>query len=268
MGAPASGSTRESTGPPGARIVARGLTRRFGDHRALCDVDLTIEAGESFALLGANGAGKTTFIRLITGFLVPTAGEILVDGHSPVLEPRTVQNRLGFIAETSQLYPELKVAAFLRFAAGIRGLVGSNLARAVAEALARFDLEAVSHRRIGNLSKGFQRRVSIAQAFLHRPSLVIADEPTGGLDPLQRQEVQDRLAQLRGQRTLLLCTHDLDEARALTERAGVLFKGRLVALGPTQEILADGRSLDLFRGVPATSTHGSRLPSQPTDSRS
>lgn len=237
--------------------MARGLARRFGDHHALANIDLEIEPGESFGLLGANGAGKTTFIRLVTGFLLPSAGKILVDGHSPTHEPRAVQERLGFVSETALLYPELKVVRFLRFAGGIRGLAGAQLARAVADALARFDLESVRNRRIGNLSKGFQQRVSLAQAFLHQPTLLIVDEPTSGLDPLQRKDVQDFLSELRGRRTLLLCTHDLDEARALTQRAAILFQGRLVALGPTREILAEGRNLDLFRGAAARDAHPS-----------
>ncbi len=242
VGAPAGTRT-------GARVVARGLERRFGDQVALADIQLEIEPGESFGLLGANGAGKTTFIRMVTGFLVPSAGEITVDGHSPVLEPRAVQERLGFVSEFSLLYPELSVTRFLRFAGGIRGLAGDALASAVSHVLERFDLTSVRDRRIGNLSKGFQQRVSLAQAFIHQPTLVIADEPTGGLDPLQRAYVHKSLADLRGHQTLLLCTHDLAEARALTQRVAILFEGRLVALGPTEEILGDGQNLDLFRGV-------------------
>jgi ABC-2 type transport system ATP-binding protein len=229
-------------------VLAQNLTRQFGEHRALANISLEIEPGESFGLLGANGAGKTTFIRLVTGFLLPSSGEISVDGHSPVLEARTVQERLGFVAETSHLYPELKVAPFLRFAGGIRGLSGTGLNTAVAQVLDRFDLASVCKRRIGNLSKGFQQRVSLAQAFLHQPRLLIVDEPTSGLDPIQRVDVQDTLADLRGECTLLLCTHDLDEARVLTQRCAILYAGKLVAIGPTQEILAEGRNLDLFRG--------------------
>lgn len=231
----------------GTRIEVRGLIRHFGDHRALDGLDFTIEPGESFGLLGANGAGKTTFIRLVTGYLIPSAGEVLVDGHSPALEPRRVQQRLGFISETSSLYPELKVEPYLRFAGGIRGLRGPSLLQAVASVLERFELGDVRRRRIGNLSKGFQQRVALAQAFLHAPSLLIADEPTSGLDPVQRADVQQTLNQGRGQRTLLLCTHDLDEARALTSRVAILHKGRLVAIGATDEILRDDPTLELFR---------------------
>ena len=120
--------------------------------------------------------------------------------------------------------------------------------RAPRAALARFDLVDVATRLIGNLSKGYQQRVSLAQAFLHEPSLLIVDEPTSGLDPLQQAEVQSVLADLRGQRTVILCTHDLAEARALTSRVAVLFRGRLVAIGATEEVLGADDPLALFRG--------------------
>jgi ABC-2 type transport system ATP-binding protein len=231
----------------GARVEAKDLTRRFGARVALAGVTLAIEPGETFGLLGANGAGKTTFIRLVTGYLLPSGGDIRVDGHSPGREGGAVRARLGFVPETSRLYPDLTAASFLRFAGAARGLAGAALARAVAEALARFQLEPAAGRPIGHLSKGFQQRVSLAQAFLHDPPLVIVDEPTGGLDPLQQEEVRGVLRGLRGRRTLLLCTHDLGEARELTERVAILDRGRLVAVGRTPELLA-GDPLGLFRG--------------------
>jgi ABC-2 type transport system ATP-binding protein len=235
----------------GATIEAIGLSRRFGDRVALDGVDLRIEAGESFGLLGANGAGKTTFIRLLTGYLVPSAGTVTVDGYAPIADAREVHARIGFVAETSRLYPELRVRGFLRFAGGVRGLRGAALDEAVAAALARFALEEVALRPIGNLSKGFQQRVNLAQAFLHEPALLIVDEPTAGLDPLQQAEVRRVLAEAEGARTVLLCTHDLGEARALTRRVAVLSRGRLVACGPTDAILGAGDPLALFRGPEA-----------------
>jgi ABC-2 type transport system ATP-binding protein len=233
----------------GARVVAQNLTRRFGSHTALDRLDFEIQRGETFGLLGANGAGKTTFIRMVTGYLIPTSGSVTVDGISPATNPREVQRRLGYVAETSRLYPELRVEGFLRFAGRARGLGGETLDRAVARALDRFNLADVRRRLIGNLSRGYQQRVSLAQAFLHEPSLIIVDEPTSGLDPLQQSEVQSVLADLRGQRTVILCTHDLAEARALTSRVAVLFKGRIVAIGPTEEVLDAGDPLELFRGL-------------------
>jgi ABC-2 type transport system ATP-binding protein len=232
----------------GAAIAARDLTRHFGSHVAVDRLSLDIERGETFGLLGANGAGKTTFIRMVTGYLIPTAGSLLVDGVSPSLDPRSVQRRLGFVAETARIYPDLRVEGFLRFMGGVRGMSGAKLKDAVERALAQFHLEDVAKRLIGNLSKGFQQRVSLAQGFLHDPALLIVDEPTSGLDPLQQAEVRETLAAMRGQRTVILCTHDLAEARQLSTRVAVLNQGRLVATGSTDEVLGGDDPLALFRG--------------------
>jgi gliding motility-associated transport system ATP-binding protein len=240
----ASGESQPET--RGVAVEARGLTRRFGEHVAVDALDLRVPPNTTFGLLGANGAGKTTFIRMVTGFLLPSSGEVRVDGISPVRDPGAVHRRLGFVMETSRLYPELRVDAFLRFAGGARGLSGADLRGAMERVIERFHLRGVAHRLVGNLSKGYQQRVSLAQAFLHDPPLVIVDEPTGGLDPVQQAEVQRVLAGLRGERTILLCTHDLAEARALAERVAVLAAGRLVAEGPTARVLG-GDPLDLFR---------------------
>jgi ABC-2 type transport system ATP-binding protein len=231
----------------GARVCAVDLVRRFDARPALAGVSLDVERGETFALLGANGAGKTTFIRLVTGYLLPSSGSVTVDGLSPVSDAKAVHARLGYVAETSRLYPELRVRSFLRFAGRVHGLAGAALEAAVERDLERFSLADVAQRLVGHLSKGYQQRVSLAQAFLHDPPLVIVDEPTGGLDPLQQREVQDRLRALRGERTLLVCTHDLGEARSVCDRVAVLRAGRLVAEGPTEVVLGGGEPLDLFR---------------------
>jgi ABC-2 type transport system ATP-binding protein len=231
----------------GASVEAIGATRRFGDRVAIAGLDLAIAPGEAFGLLGANGAGKTTVIRLITGYLLPSSGEVHVDGLSPVADAEAVHARIGFAAETSRLYPELTVQGFLRFAGGARRMTGPVLARAIDAVVDRFALGDVLRRPIGNLSKGFQQRVNLAQAFLHEPSLLIVDEPTAGLDPLQQEEVRRALSGAERARTLLLCTHDLAEARALTTRVAVLSQGRLVACGPTAVVLGGDDPLALFR---------------------
>jgi ABC-2 type transport system ATP-binding protein len=234
--------------PCGVAVEARALTRRFGPHVALDGIDLDVAPGEAFGLLGANGAGKTTFLRLVTGYLLPSSGEVRVGGLSPAHDARAVARGLGFVAETTRLYPELRVRSLLRFVAGARGLPRALARTRVAEGLERFRLEAVADRLVGHLSKGFQQRVTLAQAFLHDPPLVLVDEPTSGLDPLQQAEVRRVLRALRGERTVIVCTHDLGEARELTERVAVLQRGRLVALGPTETVLGGVDPLALFRG--------------------
>lgn len=246
--------TSASVPGTGAHVRASELCRNFGGHAALDRVSLEIERGETFGLLGANGAGKTTFIRLVTGYLTPTSGSIRVDGISPAEHPRGVQERLGYVTETLHLYPELRVRGFLRFAGGARGLAGSDLHEAVERTLERFDLSDVAHRLVGNLSKGYQQRVSLAQAFLHDPPLLVVDEPTGGLDPLQQDEVRSILGDLRGERTVILCTHDLGEARRLTSRVAILADGRLRRMGPTEEVLGEREPLELFAPLAATGT--------------
>lgn len=247
---PAAGSAQPSgpreEGRHGLAIDAERLVRRFGSFEALAGVDLRIEPGEIFGLLGANGAGKTTFIRCITGWLVPTSGRVRVDGISPTDHPDAVHERLGFVPETSRLYPDLRVRGFLRFIGGARGLAGEALDAAVDRVLAEFQLGDVSRRLVGNLSKGFQQRVSLAQAFLLDPPLLIVDEPTGGLDPLQQADVRRLLQAAAGTRTLLICTHDLAEARELCHRVAVLAAGRIVAIGPAEEVLGGPDPLALF----------------------
>jgi ABC-2 type transport system ATP-binding protein len=235
-------------------ISARHLTRRFGERVAVSALSLDIPRGETFGLLGANGAGKTTFIRMVTGVLLPSEGDVTVDGISPVNDPTGVQERIGFVMETSRLYPELRVRGFLRFVAGARNLAGDARDAAIERVIEQFSLESAAPRRIGNLSKGYQQRVSLAQAFLHDPPLVIVDEPTGGLDPVQQNEVQSLLAELRGERTVLLCTHDLGEARRLASSVAVLNAGRLVTHGATEDVLGGDSALSLFEAPGAEPT--------------
>ncbi len=247
---PEAGSAEAATRRAGAGVIARALSRRFGDRVALDRVDLQIAPRARFALLGANGAGKTTFLRLLTGFLLPTSGALTVDGISPARNPQAVHRRIGFAMEAARLYPEARVRGLLRFLGNARDLRGRALEHAVDRVIERFELASVASRRIGNLSKGFERRVALAQAFLAQPPLLVLDEPTHGLDPAQRNLVREILRGLEAERTLILCTHDLDEARALSDRAGVLDAGRLVAEGPTAEVLDPRAAPSLFETRP------------------
>jgi len=240
-------SGNPSPAPAIPALEARSLGRRFGAVCALAELDLRIEAGEGFALLGANGAGKTTFLRLAAGLLVPSTGELRVAGQCPSRHPERVRRVLGFAMETSRLQPALRVESFLRFAAAARGMPRAAARRAVERVVAETGLGDVLRRAIGHCSRGYQQRVALAQALIGEPSVLLVDEPGAGLDPAQRLELWQLLAGLRGARTLVISTHDLEEARRLADRAAVLSQGRLRAQGPVGELLRDPAPLSLFR---------------------
>jgi ABC-2 type transport system ATP-binding protein len=240
-----------------ARIEAREVSKRFGDHVALADFSIQVEPGEVFGLIGPNGAGKTTFLRILTGYWLPTAGDVFVDGRSVVAEPEVVQARLGYACEQPKLYLDHRVDTFLVLMAELRGLGGPARDDAVERAIDRFALGEVRRRRIGVLSKGFRQRVSLAQALLHEPELIVIDEPTVGLDPRQQIELRQVIQGLGGKHTVLLCTHQLGEAELCCDRVALLDRGRLARVA-TREEIASGSGLEqLFLeltvrvGVPA-----------------
>ncbi len=223
-----------------AKVEARHVSKRFGDLVALEDLSLEIAAGEVFGLIGPNGAGKTTFLRILTGYRLPTSGDVRVDGRSVVTQRFAVQERLGYACEQPRLYEDHTVDGFLRLVGALRGLGAAARSRAIERAVERFGLEPVVRRRIGVLSKGFRQRVSLAQALLHEPPLIVIDEPTVGLDPAQQIELRRIIHSLRGQHTVLLSTHQLSEAEACCDRVGLLHRGRLAHVAGADEIRDGG----------------------------
>jgi ABC-2 type transport system ATP-binding protein len=229
-----------------AKIEARNVTKRFGTHVALEDFSVEIAPGETFGLIGPNGAGKTTFLRILTGYWLPTSGDVRVDGISVVERRTAVQERLGYACEQPKLYMDHGVETFLRLMGELRGLGGAALAECVERSIERFELHEVRRRRIGVLSKGFQQRVSLAQALLHNPPLLVVDEPTVGLDPRQQLELRRILHTIGGQHTLVLCTHQLREAEAICDRVALLDRGRLQRCFSSEELKLAGSLEDLF----------------------
>jgi len=229
-----------------AKIEAKRVSKRFGAHVALAHFDIEIAPGEIFGLIGPNGAGKTTFLRLLTGYWLPTEGDVCVDGHSVVEQRALVQAKLGYACEQPKLYMDHGVDTFLRMMGQLRGLGGGDLSAAVDLSVERFELQEVRRRRIGVLSKGFQQRVSLAQALLHDPPLVVVDEPTVGLDPRQQLELRRILQGLGGRHTLVLCTHQLREAEACCDRVALLDRGRLLRTFLADELESAGSLEDLF----------------------
>jgi ABC-2 type transport system ATP-binding protein len=232
-----------------AKIEAKDVHKRFGSHTALASFSLEIAPGCVFGIIGPNGAGKTTFLRILTGYFLPTSGDVFVDGVSVVSRPHEVKARIGYACEQPKLYLDHRVDAFLALIAALRGLSRAEAAVAIERAVERFALRDVIRRRIGVLSKGFRQRVSLAQALLHDPPLVVIDEPTVGLDPRQQIELRRIVVSLGGSHTVLLCTHQLAEAEACCDRVGLLDRGRLVRVATADEIRGGTSLEELFLEV-------------------
>ncbi len=204
------------------------VSRYYGPHCAVDDISFEIRKGEVLGFLGPNGAGKSTTMQMISGNLAPSAGQILIDGIDLLDRPREAKARLGYLPDTPPLYRELKVDEYLTFCARLNRLPKREIAEAVARAKARCGLEEVGGRLIGNLSKGFRQRVGIAQAIIHSPPVVILDEPTVGLDPIQIREIRALIRELSADHSVILSTHILPEVQAVCDRVQIINRGRLV----------------------------------------
>ena len=206
-------------------IEADRLTRRYGDFTAVDDVSFRIEPGEIVGLLGHNGAGKTTIMKMLTGALEPSSGAVWVDGAALENAPEAVQRQLGYLPEVVPLYPELAVVDYLAYVAQLRRV--DDARGAVARAVAATDLADKALEPIGTLSRGYKQRVGVAQAILHRPSFLILDEPTNGLDPGQTQHMRQLVRNIAATATVILSTHIMQEVGAVCDRVLMLRDGRL-----------------------------------------
>jgi ABC-2 type transport system ATP-binding protein len=216
-------------------LSAQHLTRHFGNRVAVDDVSFELEAGQIFALLGPNGAGKTTTLRMLAGLIAPTSGSVQIGGEAmtPDAAPQ-LRERLGFLTEAPGLWDSLTVRDNLMVYAHLYGMRDAD--KAVSEALALFEIADRSHDRTARLSKGLKQRVALARAIVHRPRIVLLDEPTAGLDPQSARDVRQLIVAMRSEgRAVLLCTHNLDEVERVADRVAVL-KSRLVAIGTTGEL--------------------------------
>lgn len=226
-----------------AMIDLKSLTKRFGPESggilAVDGITFSVEAGEVLGFLGPNGAGKSTTMKMVTGFLTPSSGTAIVCGHDVVENPLAVKERLGYLPEGAPAYPDMTPNGFLKFVAEVRGLKGTARKQAIDAAVQRVNIEGVMHQSIDTLSKGFKRRVGLAQAIIHNPDVLIMDEPTDGLDPNQKHEVRNlikHMAQGSG-KAIVLSTHILEEVEAVCTRAVVIAKGRIVADGTPASLL-------------------------------
>lgn len=205
------------------RDLSHGSTRQ----PRLCEINLTVERGERLALLGVNGAGKTTLLQIVAGMLRPTRGEVLFDGQPLYAPGGNARRRIGFLPQQVACYPELSVQENLDWAARLRGLSRLGRRAAINEILPKVGLEAVANRLAGRLSAGMLQRLGLAQALLDRPELLVLDEPTASLDPLQTEQIRDLLDALSGDTSILLATHLLDDVRRLCGRVAVMRQGRV-----------------------------------------
>jgi len=222
-------------------IDIEGLTKQFGPVMAVAGIDLKVTKGEVLGFLGPNGAGKSTTMKMVTGFLAPSAGKVTVCGHDIETDTLAAQKTIGYLPEGAPAYGEMTPRQFLAFIARVRGFEGHAIKMRVDDAIAKTDLDPVLDQPIDTLSKGFKRRVGLAQAILHDPPVLIMDEPTDGLDPNQKHSVRNLIRKMAPEKAIVISTHLLEEVEAICTRAVIIDRGRVVADGTPAQLLARSR---------------------------
>ena len=233
-------------------IRIENLVKTFGSKRAVDGVSFNVERGEVLGFLGPNGAGKSTTMRMITGFMPPSAGRVSVGGHDVMESPLAAKRLIGYLPENAASYPDMTVKAFLDFAAELRGLEGSKRKQAVNRVVELCFLESVLRQSIDTLSKGYKHRTCLAQALIHDPDVLIMDEPTDGLDPNQKHEVRNLIRTLGKKKAIVFSTHILEEVDAACTRAIIIDRGKIVANGTPEEL----RDMSELAGAVTISAHG------------
>jgi ABC-2 type transport system ATP-binding protein len=236
-------------------IEVQALTKEFGPIRAVDNISFTVKKGEVLGFLGPNGAGKSTTMKVIAGFLAPTAGRASVCGHDVEKDPIAAKACVGYLPEGAPLYVDMTPATFLGFVADVRGYTGDERRRRIDRAVQLAQLESVYNQPIDTLSKGFKRRVGLAQALLHDPQALVLDEPTDGLDPNQKHDVRLIIREMAAEKTIVISTHILEEVEAICTRAIIIAAGRIVADGTPKDLETRSRThqsvLLRMRTIPA-----------------
>jgi ABC-2 type transport system ATP-binding protein len=229
------------------------LTKSFGPFVAVDNISFSLKRGEVLGFLGPNGAGKTTTMRMITGFLAPTAGSIKVCGNDVSQYPIAIKEKIGYVPEGAPLYGEMTVLKFLHFIADIRKIPKNRIDKAINGAIKKLGLDLVLYQQVETLSKGYKRRVGLSQAIIHDPDVLILDEPTDGLDPNQKHEVRKLITEMSSTKAIIISTHILEEVDAVCSRAMIIANGRMIVDKSPKELLVGspkGATLDdVFRSL-------------------
>ena len=228
-------------------LEIRHLVKSFGPLVAVDDVSFTVPQGEVLGFLGPNGAGKSTTMKMITGFLAPTAGTEIICGHDIATKPIAAKRRIGYLPEGAPAYPDMTPADFLDFIAHIRGFSGSEAKRRIDRVVEMIKIAEVMHQPIETLSKGYKRRVGVAQALLHDPDVLILDEPTDGLDPNQKYQMRKIITTMRPNKAIVISTHLLEEVEAVCSRAIIIAHGRVLADGSPAQLARRSRHHNAVR---------------------
>ncbi|MCI5145075.1 MAG: ABC transporter ATP-binding protein [Candidatus Electrothrix sp. AR3] len=240
-------------------IKVENLTRKYGDFTAVDDVSFEIAPGEIVGLLGHNGAGKTTIMKMMTGYLEPTSGSISVEGLNIGVDRRNIQKRIGYLPENCPVYPEMSVLEYLDYSAALHGIEQQHRPALIREAVERTALEAKATKQLATLSRGYRQRTGVAQAILHKPSILILDEPTNGLDPTQIQHMRSLITELAKTTTVIISTHILQEVQAICDRVLIIKNGRMaldsrldqIQKNPRLLVSTDAdRAVDFFTSLP------------------
>ena len=224
-----------------AMLEIENLVKKFGPLTAVDDISFSVDRGAVLGFLGPNGAGKSTTMKMVTGFLTPTAGKVRVCGHDVAAEPIQAKQKIGYLPEGAPAYSDMTPAAYLDFIAGIRRLTGARKRQRLDYVIERIGIGGVLQQTIETLSKGYKRRVGLAQAILHDPEVLVLDEPTDGLDPNQKHEVRGLIKEMAADKAIVISTHILEEVDAVCGRAIIIANGRIVADGTPAELAARSR---------------------------
>ncbi len=228
-------------------IVIENLTKKYGVQKAVDNISMKVATGEILGFLGPNGAGKTTTMKMITNYIAPDEGRIFIGGRSVADNPQEIRKNIGYLSENNPLYQDMPVIDYLFFCAEIQGIEKNRIPGRVTEMIKITGLNREKHKKIGELSKGYQQRVGLAQAIIHNPKVLILDEPTSGLDPNQIAEIRKLIRELGREKTVILSTHILPEVEATCDRIFIINKGKIVADGTAESLRKQTQGSDILR---------------------